>query len=289
MSRSPIGRFLRSLRLAARAFFREDGIDKASILAYYSIFSTLFLLTFATFVFARILGDPDTAIKSIYPFSQDFFTRISPELFARARNLSGKLQEIGVIGVSLFVFLGFLLLKKVVQYINEMCHTHLRYRGFWVRRMSEFGLVLFTGILVALSSLSYAMAAAMRGALEKTTFLSGIIHPQVIDRLNTFLLTWLTPSLLTFLFFLVLYKWVPEKKVHTRSALYAALFCTVLWESVKRLYAWYLIDYSVWSRIHGPVVAIILFGFWMELSMGIMLYGAKLTYILDRRHHEPST
>jgi uncharacterized BrkB/YihY/UPF0761 family membrane protein len=36
------------------------------------------------------------------------------------------------------------------------------------------------------------------------------------------------------------------------------------------------------GQIKGPVIAIILFGFWMELSMGVMLFGAKLTYIFDK-------
>ena len=30
----------------------------------------------------------------------------------------------------------------------------------------------------------------------------------------------------------------------------------------------------------------VLFGFWMELSMGIMLYGAKLTHVFDRQNDE---
>jgi hypothetical protein len=58
---------------------REEGIDKASILAYYSIFSSLFLLTFFTFLFTRFLGDPDLTLKTVYPFSPDFTSRVSPE------------------------------------------------------------------------------------------------------------------------------------------------------------------------------------------------------------------
>jgi hypothetical protein len=37
--------------------------------------------------------------------------------------------------------------------------------------------------------------------------------------------------------------------------------------------------------MQDPIVAIILFGFWMEVTMGIMLYGAKLTYHLDKEAH----
>jgi uncharacterized BrkB/YihY/UPF0761 family membrane protein len=42
----------------------------------------------------------------------------------------------------------------------------------------------------------------------------------------------------------------------------------------------------IFGKIKGPIIAIILFGFWMELSMGIMLYGAKLTYIFDKQKGE---
>ena len=37
--------------------------------------------------------------------------------------------------------------------------------------------------------------------------------------------------------------------------------------------------------MQDPIVAIILFGFWMEVTMGIMLYGAKLTYLIDKEAH----
>ena len=62
----------------------------------------------------------------------------------------------------------------------------------------------------------------------------------------------------------------------------SALFSALLWEMVKRAYTYYLVNVSLLRKMQDPVVAIILFGFWMEVTMGIMLYGAKLTYLLDK-------
>jgi YihY family inner membrane protein len=90
----------------------------------------------------------------------------------------------------------------------------------------------------------------------------------------------------TFLFFFVLYKWIPEKIVYVKGAFIAAIICAVLWELVKRTYVYYMVNISIFGQIKGPIIAIILFGFWMELSMGIMLYGAKLTYIFDKRKND---
>ena len=95
----------------------------------------------------------------------------------------------------------------------------------------------------------------------------------------------MAPLLVTFSFFFILYKWIPEVKVHIKSALISAVICSVLWEIVKRVYAYFLVHVSFIGQIKGPLIAIALFGFWMELSLGIMLYGAKLTYIFNEERN----
>jgi len=278
--------FTKNLWSALKQFLQEDGVDKASILAYYSIFSSLFLLTFATFLFTKYFGNPSNTIKSMYPFSPEFFSTISPEIFQKAAEISSRLKEISIIGIAIFMFLGFLIVKKVVQFINEMFHEHLRYKGFLVRRMSEFGLVMFVGILGILSFLSHGFISTLTSIVNKNKFLASHIKPEFISSLNTFFILYIAPIALTFFFFAILYKWIPEKKVYTKGALIAAGFSTILWELIKRSYTYYLINVSAFGQIKGPVIAIILFGFWMEISLGVMLYGAKLTYILDKQHYE---
>jgi membrane protein len=103
-----------------------------------------------------------------------------------------------------------------------------------------------------------------------------------VKSVDNLLIRYLVPFLITFVLFLIVFHWIPEKKVSGRSALIAAFISAVLWETVKRIYTYYLINVSLIGKIEGPIIAIIMFGFWMEVSMGIMLYGAKLTYLLDK-------
>ncbi|MGD2091890.1 MAG: YihY/virulence factor BrkB family protein [Candidatus Aminicenantes bacterium] len=277
----------KNLWLALKEFFYEDGIDKASILAYYSIFSSLFLLTFFTFLFTRFLGDPDLTLKTIYPFSPDFFSRVSPDIFKRANAISTKLEEVGLIGILFAFFLGFLVIKKIVQYVNGMFHVNLKAKrsekGFWIRRVSEFGLLFLLGLLVVVSFFFTAIFSAIISLIQSNEFLAANINSDFIEAINHFLVKYLVPFLITLLFFFILYKWIPEKKVYVKGAFIAALISSVLWEIVKRGYTFYLINISILGKIKGPIIAIILFGFWMELSMGIMLYGAKLAYVFDRQ------
>jgi membrane protein len=280
----------KSLWLALKEFFHEDGVDKASILAYYSIFSSLFLLTFFTFLFTRFLGDPALTLKTVYPFSPDFFSNVSPDIFKRANDISTKLEEVGVIGILFAFFLGFLVIKKIVQYVNGMFHVNLQAKrsekGFWIRRVSEFSLLFLLGLLVIVSFFFTAIISAIISLIQNNEFLAANINPGFIEAINHFLVSFLVPFLITLLFFFVLYKWIPEKTVYVKGAFTAAIISTVLWEIVKRGYTFYLVNISILGKIKGPIIAIILFGFWMEFSMGIMLYGAKLAYIFDKQKKE---
>lgn len=278
----------RNLWSALKQFLKQDGIDKSSILAYYSIISTLFLLTFFTFVFTHFLGDPDITLKSMYPFTPDFFSKISPDIFKRAKEISSKLREIGIIGILFSLFLSFFIIKKIVQFVNEMFDIHLQDRksekGFLVRRISEIGLLFFIGLLAITTFLITGFFSTIKTLFEKNEFIASQIDPNFIESVNNILLLYMAPFLITFLFFFILYKWIPEKKVYVKGAVISALICALLWELIKRIYGYYLVNISIIgsSKIKGPIIAIILFGFWMELSMAIMLYGAKLTYILDK-------
>jgi membrane protein len=271
---------------ALKEFFQEDGLDKSSILAYYSIFSSLFLLTFFTFLFTKFLGDPNIAIEGMYPFSPEFFSKISPEIFQKAQDVSTKLKEISIIGILIFLFLAFLIIKKIVQFVNEMFNIKLKEKksekGFLVRRISEFSLLFIIGFLVIVSFLFSGFISTLTTLVYQNKFIASHIHPSFVEFFNNFLLQYLAPFCISLLFFFVLYKWIPEKKVYVKGAFIAALISTILWELIKRAYTYYLVNISFVGQIKGPVIAIILFGFWMELSMGVMLFGAKLTYIFDK-------
>ena len=280
---------IKGLRTALKELYRENVFDKASVLAYYSIISTLFLLTFFSFIVTKVIGSKDISIKGVYPFSPEFFNSISPDFLNKANEISSNLKNIGIIGILLSFFLAVLIFKKVVQYVNEMFHIDLFRDGknsaFWVRRVSEIALLFIVGLLAASSFIITGFITTVT-SLFKSTLLTKYINPDSIEALNKFGVKFIAPFTITFLIFFFLYKWIPEKKVCIKGAFLSALISALLWEITKRLYTYYLVKVSIVGKMGGPIIAIILFGFWMELSMGIMLFGAKLTSIFDRERDE---
>jgi membrane protein len=269
---------------ALKAFLAENGIDKASILAYYSIFSSFFLLIFFSYLFAGFIGTADAPLQNVYPFSPDFFQHIAPVFFKQAAALPNKIGHLGLFGLGFFLFIGILVFKKMVQFINDMFLIDIK-RVFFIKRIKEFGLLVIVFILIVSSFLVTGLTSTITTIFEQNLATKTTIDPALVGTVNGFLIKYIMPFLITLLFFYILFKWIPEKKVAAGAAFTSSLFSALLWEIVKRGYTYYLVNVSLLRKIEDPIVAIILFGFWMEITMGIMLYGAKMTYLLDKEKH----
>lgn len=276
---------LKNIWLALKCFLSENGVDKSSILAYYSIFSSFFLLIFFSFIFNKFIGDPGSAVKSMYPFSPEFIQKIAPIFFQKASELTAQVKNLGLIGLGIFLFVGITVFKKMIRFINDMFFIKIK-PGILFRRIKEFGLLVIVGILIVFSFLFTGLISTINTLAKESLFFKNHINPAFVQSIDTFLIKFIFPFLVTFLFFFILFKWIPEKKVKTDAALIAAIFSALLWELLKRAYTYYLIHVSVLRKIESPIVAIILFGFWMELTMSIMLYGAKFTFLLDKEEND---
>lgn len=279
-------KIFKNLWTALKLFFKEGGLDKSSILAYYSISSSLFLLTFFTFLFTKFLKDPDITLQGIYPFVHDFFAALAPDILEGADEISTRLNDFGMLGIFFSFTLGFMVIMKMVQYVNSMFHVDVRTRHwekhFLAKRAREFSLLFIIGMLLVMTFLATGFISVITTLFYQNQFVAEHIRPEFIKSVNHFLILYIVPSLVTFLFFFVLYKWIPEKVVYTKGAFIASIICMILWETIKRGYTLYLLNISIFGKIKNPLIGIIIFGFWMELSMGIMLYGAKLTALFDK-------
>jgi len=272
---------LNKLIFAIREFFRDRGVDKASVLAYYSLFSVFSFIVLGYYLFSKLLIKTEGDLLPSFLFTRGFFEKYSATLFERAREVALQMGKISLIVAVFFFFLGYLLLKKLVQYINDMFEAEVQ-RGFFILRLKEFlVLIVVIGILFFTIFFDALITFVKSNFYEKTIF-RDYINPEAVKLLDSFLLNVLLPFLLTVFFFFILFKIVPEIVVRKRSALKAALVSAFFWEIIKRVYTYYLIKFSLFGKITDSIIALIIFGFWMELAMAIILFGAKLTWTFEQ-------
>lgn len=84
-----------------------------------------------------------------------------------------------------------------------------------------------------------------------------------------------------FLFFLLLYMFIPDRKANAKEEVPGALFTAVLWILFSYLFSVYADYFSNFSSVYGSLTYIVLFMLWMYICMDILFFGALINRYLS--------
>ena len=94
----------------------------------------------------------------------------------------------------------------------------------------------------------------------------------------------ITSALLNVLVFTLLYRMLPNAKLHWNDVMLGAIVAGILWEIAKHGFLLFVSNYLTLSNlVYGSMTAIIAFLTWAYISMLIFLYGAHLNVRYRRR------
>lgn len=83
-----------------------------------------------------------------------------------------------------------------------------------------------------------------------------------------------------FLFFFLLYSFVPNRKTKIKEEIPGALFTSVLWILFSYLFSIYVDYFTNFSSIYGSLTYIVLLMLWLYVCMNILFIGALLNRFL---------
>lgn len=83
-----------------------------------------------------------------------------------------------------------------------------------------------------------------------------------------------------FLFFLLLYTFVPNRKTKMREEIPGALFTSVLWILFSYIFSIYIDYFTNFSSVYGSLTYIVLFMLWMYICVNILFIGALVNRYL---------
>jgi membrane protein len=102
------------------------------------------------------------------------------------------------------------------------------------------------------------------------------------------ILKYLIPFFFTFWMFFLIYKIVPNKRIHFKVALQVAFFTGLLWEVAKQFFGWYVLHLGRFSIIYGSLSTLAIFFFWIYYSAAIFLLGGEVAALLEERRNHPA-
>jgi membrane protein len=251
----------------------HDIPQRAAGVAYYAILSIFPLLLGLIAVFGFFLPSVNLQDELL-----NFFGKNLPgAIDILKQNISSivKLRGImGVLSIVIFFWSGSTMFSAMSLSINRVWDIRL-YRSFFIRKASELGMAISTGVLFLLSLGASAVASILSEVINLPE--TELIIVDVGSRLVAFLLILAV--------FLLLYKTIPNTRTYWRYVWPGALFAAVLFEIARALFVFYLEHFGNYQLVYGSIASIIILLVWIYYSVFITILGAEFTFQYSRMRY----
>jgi membrane protein len=244
----------------------HDATQRAAGIAYYAILSIFPLLLGLIAVIGFFLPSLDVQAELLKFISQNMpgVTDIFQQNIVSIVNLRGPMSLLSVV----LLFWGASSLFSSISLAINRAYEIRQYRSLLIRKASDLGMALSTGILFLLSLGVSAGLAIWRGVTHMTA--ENLVIIDAAGRLAAFLLILVA--------FLLLYKLIPNTRTWWRDVWLGAFLAAVFFEIARTLFVFYLANFANYQLIYGSIASIIVLLIWIYYSAYIMILGAEFTY-----------
>ena len=264
------------LRTAEGAGNHDVG-HRAAGVAYYAFLSVFPLLLGLIAVFGFFLPSVDLQ-DQLLNYVGDNIPGATGILKQNINSIIQLRGAVGVVSIVIFFWGASVMFSAISLSINRAWGI-TRHRPFFIRKVSELGMALSTGILFLLSL----------GVSATISILRGVFNLPAADLIIVNLGSRVVAFLLITAVFLLLYKTVPNTRTHWRSVWPGALLASIFFEIARTLFVLYIENFANYQLIYGSIASIIVLLVWIYYSAFIMILGAEFTYQYDRMRHPVGT
>jgi len=261
--------------------FIDDHATKLSAsLAYYTIFSIGPLLVVIITVLGVIYKKSYVTTEVFDQLGAIIGTSGASELQNILKNISLQNHStlFGVVGALILVFSATGIFTEIQSSINYMWSIKAKPKRSWLKyitdRLLSFLLVLGLGLLMLVALALNVLIDLLSGRLQHFLGDANIV---LLKGANMGLL-----FLVVTILFWVIFKVLPDAKIHWRDALIGAMFTAVLFIAGKFLITYYL-NMSKSITAYGAAASIILLLSWVYYSSIILYFGAEFTEVYAKK------
>ena len=265
---------------ALRAWWDDDALRLGASLAYYTLFAIAPILLVATAIAGMVFGAE--AVRGEIVGQLDHLVgreggRAVQSLLEGASQpregvFATVLGSIAFVVAATGAFLELQAALNTIWRVKPNPGPHLK--AFLIDRLRSFGLVVAVGFLLLVSLAVTAALAALSGWLARRS----PSIPVVWSTVNVLASLTVTTAL-----FALLYRFLPDVRLHWRDVMTGALVTAVLFTIGQQLIGLYLGQSSVASS-YGATGSVMILLLWVYYSCQILLFGAEFTRVYAQRH-----
>jgi membrane protein len=257
---------------ALKKFNGDNGFFLSSGISFNVLINLIpFILLLLALVGTYLYNDQEV-FNHIRGYFREVAPALDPKIMKSLTDVIENRQTVGILGFAGVLWFSTLLFASLRIALNIVFMVE-KSRGILRGIGIDLLMIFLAGILLLVSMiLSYLV-----------TFQQGY-HGQIslaIGPTIQWVLKYLLPFFLIYCMFCLIFKIIPNKKVHFKSALQAAFFTSLLWESAKHLFGWYVVNVADYSMLYGSLSTLVIFVLWVYYSSTILVVGAEFAYFLE--------
>lgn len=259
---------MRVITRVIKRFFAERFFDEAAQTAYYLLLSVFPFLIFILSLVSFFPVDEQQLLNFLRPFAPgNSFAFIEDNVTSILTADKGRVLSLSLIASFWISSMAVQALARALNEANGIKSS----QPYWKNLIRDLGITLLFMTLVPLSLFLPFIEEGLHWLVSKAGSIEDwqgwiYIWPKV---------KWGLGSLFLFLFFLLFYKIVPNKRLTFRDVWPGALFSAVGWQVVSLLFADYVAKVN-YSRLYGQLGGIIILVLWFYLTAVVILLSGLL-------------
>jgi len=253
-------------RSALRYFYEHDGFFLAAGLSFYTV---ICIVPFLLLVIAgsAFLISNEMVLREVVDRLGTLLPVYQAEMEAALRAVIQARGVSSLVGTLILFFFASQLFAATRLVLNRVFQH--KGRGLIHGMLFDLGMILLLtlGFLVSIGvTAAFAWVRAAALLMRNGSFMSATLHWAGL------LLTILLDTAL----FVVIYRFVPNRRIRWASVLVGALATAVLWETAKQAFRWYIVRIGVYSAVYGSLGVTIALMMWVYYSATVFIIGAAL-------------
>jgi len=261
--------------------FKKFQRDNALFLARGLAFDVVVCLIPATFLLFVLFGflfeSPRETIRYMTPYLKAMIPFPSQQVLLNLFGVVKVKKVLGILGVVGLVWT----LSRVfgsIRTVLDVVFPSKEGRGILRGKLFDLKVMLFSTLFFLATVLVTSLFALLKKVgvnVLGTKFIYLGVRGELISILLAFFFT--------VCMFFYLYKIVPQKRIQTRTALYAALAASILWEVAKHAFRHYLFKVADLSQLYGSFGLLFALVFWVYYSCIVFILGAELGWAWEKK------
>ncbi len=257
---------LRILVLAIRGFREDKVLLRAPALTFYSVMSIVPVVALA-FGISKGFGLEvyvERQLEAALAGREEVFNWVMEITDSFFRQTHG--GTVAAAGLAILLYTITMLLVNIEESFNDI--WQVRKSRSWARKFSDYFAMMFIAPVFFVLANAFTVFFNTQVQEIRDTILSPVFLG--IARLTPYLLIWVM--------FTLLYIVMPNTKVKISSAAIAGVIAGTLFQLVQWAYIAFQIGAARYGAIYGSFAALPLLLLWMQVSWIVVLFGAELSF-----------